>query len=418
MVAMTGNKAEISVKPITIIKIDKLLMQIVFTDTLIFLFIELLKCYNKGIESVINIVPDFLSLISVCMLMGYKRYMYNVRRSWSAICAVLFVAWVTLTAFFPEGSIIGKYQRYRYIFIGFSIYCICTNFMTSEWWEKYKNFLLKIQVIHIILATYQFITMHVGVDRTNGIFGFIEYNNAANGVFCLVISMIGVESFLRNDKERIKATAMILMSCYACAIAEIKAFYVLLLIGAFLIVLFNSKDIRTTKRILSVAIIGIVGGILAFVILLKIMPENLYAFSSVDKWVAYESYETKRAGGMGRATQLQWIYNNVYQGDMLSALLGKGPGADVSIVAYEIGKVFWNFGLVGLISFLLFLIFKACEMIPLCKKSQEAMVCFVMCLLTIPCMVVWNATLNRTAMFLFVFLAVGVVSTFKEGQEK
>lgn len=43
MVAMTGNKAEISVKPITIIKIDKLLMQIVFTDTLIFLFIELLK---------------------------------------------------------------------------------------------------------------------------------------------------------------------------------------------------------------------------------------------------------------------------------------------------------------------------------------------------------------------------------------
>ena len=36
MVAMTGNKAEISVKPITIIKIDKLLMQIVFTDTLFF----------------------------------------------------------------------------------------------------------------------------------------------------------------------------------------------------------------------------------------------------------------------------------------------------------------------------------------------------------------------------------------------
>lgn len=387
---------------------------VLFIDVTICLYIELLK-YITDLAAIINIIPDILNFsVFILMIRDIIDHRIKIDKWASSIFAFLFMVWITSTGFFLEGSITDRYYRYRYIFFGFLVYHICIHYMTEKYWKRLSKFLYMSQIIHTVLVTYQFAVLHTRVDMTNGIFGSLGYNNASHGLFCLIMSMIGAEGFLKKDLSKRQSVAMILMACYSCALAEIKAFYVLFLFGVVLILLFDHKDKCILRRMLLLILLGSIGLLAAFFILFKIMPENMYAFAGVGKWVAYESYETGRAGGMGRMTQIQYIYSRVFDHNAVEAFVGKGLGADISWVPYELGKLFLNFGILGSGLFFFFLLTRAAGSYRYRKKVPESMVSMVMCILTIPCMVVWNATLNRMAMLLFVILAIGPTNSLKQ----
>lgn len=391
----------------------RMLNNIVMIDILVCLYIELIKCYTS-IAVYLNFIPDILNfLVLGFLLREFVKGNLKLAKRESSIMALFFLLWIGTTYILLPNAVVHSYQRYRYILFGFIGFHIVSHYMTEYYWNRLLKVLYVSQIINTVLVLYQFVVMHVGQDRANGIFGFVEYNNAAQGLYQVVMSIIGFEYYVIGKIKKGYCISMIFMACICSAFAEIKAYYVIFALGAIIILLFNRKDKRSLNRILGMTIIGISGITIAIIILSQTMPENLYAFMGISNWKAYESWETGRAGGMGRTTQISWIYEKVYDNSLLKALIGNGPGINTNVAAYELGKIFMNFGFVGLILFLLFLIFNTAELFRYRKVVPESMISMTMCILTIPVMIMWNATLNRMALLLFVLLGLGSPKCFK-----
>lgn len=392
----------------------QILNNIVMIDILVCLYIELIKCHTS-VAVYLNLIPDILNLYALAFfLRKLAKGDLKLAKRKSGIMALLFLVWVGATYILSPDVVVQCYQRYRYILFGFMAFHIVSHYMTKYYWNQLLKILYISQIVNTVLVLYQFGVMRVGQDRANGIFGFIEYNNAAQGLYLVIMSIIGFEYYIKGKTKKRYCISMILMACICSAFAEIKAYYVIFALGAIILLLFNRKDKKSFKRILELMIVGTVGIAAAIIILLQTMPENLYAFLGIANWKAYESWETGRAGGMGRTTQISWIYENVYDGSLLEALVGNGPGINTEVAAYELGKLFLNFGFIGLGLFLLFLVSKAAELFRWRKEVPESMISMTMCILTIPVMVIWNATLNRMALLLFVFLSLGGASCFRD----
>lgn len=392
---------------------------ILLIDILVCLYIEILKCYI-GVARIINFIPDILNLIVIIYLV--KEFLtgrITIYRRASSVFLFLFFFVVTLSFANRGGALIDCYQRYRYILFGIIAYYLTTHYMDESYWNRILKVLYVSQIIHTILIVYQFAVLKTRPDITNGIFGFAELNNAAQGSFCLVMSLIGMEYFLKKKWSSKYCISMILMSCITCAIAEIKAFYVIFIISGIFIFIFTSKNKQAVKRCLIILTIGIIGIVAAYMILLKILPENLYAFASISAWETYEGWETGRAGGYGRATQLSYTFSQVFNGDVLSAIIGKGIGyKDANeLVGYELSKTFMNFGMIGLGLFLLFIFSLFIECYKGRKESEEVLISLSMCIVTLLALIMWNVTFTRMALLSFVILALGRADFARKNNE-
>lgn len=380
---------------------------IIVIDILICLFIELLKCYT-GIAKFINFIPDILNITAIILLVRKQKIkgIYQ-NANLTGMAGILFLTWVITTGLYPMGTIVDKYQRLRYIAFAYLAYYITEKYITEEFWNRIVKLLFCVQIIHTILVIYQFAVLKTRVDMTNGIFGFLEYNNAPNGLFCLIMGIMGIEYYLKRKLPARRCIAMIGMACVTSALAEIKAFFVLFFIGAIMSISINMCNRKLFYKIIKISILVIVGMSVAYIIMLIIIPENLYAFKSLDNWAFYESYETERTGGLGRMTQISWLYDNEFDKSFSGAMFGKGLGYNTSVVVYELGKLFLNFGIIGLTQFLLFIFWGAIKLFKISKYRPEAAISFIMFVLFVPMIVVWNTTFNRMSMLLFVVIAIG-----------
>ena len=215
-------------------KVKYYIEKILLFDILIALFIELLKCYISFAE-IINFIPDILNLF-IIFIVGLSIIKSNKGRvrvdlDIGNVIFMFFIIWVIITCFFPIGTIIDKYRRIRYIIFGFIAYHFAANDVEESFWNKLVKLLFYVQIIHTVLVFYQFFIMKTRADMTNGIFGYLEYNNAAHGLFCIITTIISIEGYLRKKISAGWSFAIISMSCITNAIAEIKAYYVLLAMG-------------------------------------------------------------------------------------------------------------------------------------------------------------------------------------------
>ncbi len=390
--------------------ITDILNDLLMIDIIVCLYIELIKCYS-GIAAYLNFIPDINNVMAILLL--FKSGKISVHKKISSISAIFFMAWIIIS--FPRSSfeILVGYKRFRYILFGLLAYYICVHYMTKYYWNRILKILFITQIIHTILVVIQFAFIRTVPDMTNGVFGHLEYNNSAQGVFCLVMSMIGMEYYLKSTIAAKHSIAMIVMSCFTCALAEIKAFYVLFVLGSALTLLFNKKDERTIKRCFKLMAIAAIGIVMALLLLLKIMPENLYAFTGIKNWAEYESYGNRLSGiNMGRLNQMSFVFENIFECSYLKALVGKGVGASGDFAVYEMSHLFFNFGLIGLGTFLAFIAANAAELYAYRKKVPEAMISMNMFVLTVPIMIMWNAPLNRMALLVFVILGIGAKGCF------
>lgn len=105
---------------------------ILLIDITIFLYIELLKCFTN-FASIINLIPDILNFtVLLFIIQDTINSKIRIDKKISSIFALLFMVWVTITGLFPAGNFIVKYQRYRYIFLGFTVYYITAHYATKK----------------------------------------------------------------------------------------------------------------------------------------------------------------------------------------------------------------------------------------------------------------------------------------------
>ena len=262
------------------------------------LFIQILLCLISGILYSINIhynilffVPDLLNVVNVVLFMLMKkgrRIVIKSRTDYSLIIGGIFLLYTACSILWSKFYLYSAVARYRYIFSGFLMYYLCKYYLTEKYYKRIIDMMYLIHIINLFLVIYQFFVLKVSVDFCNGIFGFTGYSNAGQGIFCLVISIVAIVYYIDGNNNKYINLAMLGISFIVCAFAEIKIYFVVILICSLVIFIARCEDHKKRKKIIFMIFIGLLLLFIAYKILQKYMPKNLYAFFSMANYIKYD----------------------------------------------------------------------------------------------------------------------------------
>lgn len=340
-------------------------------------------------------IPDVLTIVLFILILKKIKRGIKIKH----ICFLLFVMYAILSSLWGDRNWYYVFSNGRRYISAFIIYFAASEYTSTEYWEKGLKFHLVAQGINVFVTAYQNLVMKLHPDFCNGIFGFTTYDNALQGIFCLIISVIAMVYFLDQKWSKPKTIYAIGTSCLICAFSEIKAYYVLIIIAFFAAFLYRCNKIRTIKRIFNFIIIGIVLLLVAYKVLEVVFPANLQTFFNLSQYILYEQYGAR--GGAGRLTTIPYIYNTVFKHSIYKTLIGSGLGGIANEYAYTIGKLFVSFGAIGLTLLLLWLIYICIRYCRSAKSNSQNLILIIMAMMIVVTMFVWNALFTQVIFLIF-----------------
>lgn len=203
------------------------------------LFVGLLSSYFPKIK-ILSYIPDALNILLLLLIANRSKHNLTIEH----IFILLFAIYAIFSALWGDGNwyyVISSGRRYLSAFI---VYYTASEYISVLYWEKILNLCLFAQGVNVIFTAYQNLVMKLHPDFCNGIFGFTLYNNALQGIFCLIISIIAIVYFLDRKWSKKKTIYAIGTSCLICAFSEIKAYYVLLIMALFVALLFRTNNVK------------------------------------------------------------------------------------------------------------------------------------------------------------------------------
>ena len=357
------------------------------------LFVGLLSSYFPKIE-ILSYIPDALNILLLLLIANRSKYNLTIEH----IFILLFAIYAIFSALWGDGNwyyVISSERRYLSAFI---VYYTASEYISVLYWEKVLNLCLFAQGVNVIFTAYQNLVMKLHPDFCNGIFGFTLYNNALQGIFCLIISIIAIVYFLDRKWSKKKTIYAIGTSCLICAFSEIKAYYVLLIMALF-VALFRTNNVKTMKRVFNLIFIGIVLLLVAYKVLELVFPANLQTFFNLSQYILYEQYGAR--GGAGRLTTISYIYNTVFKRNMWNTLIGSGLGGVATEYAYTIGKLFVSFGVIGLLLLSIWLIYICLKYWRSAKSNSQNLILIIMATMIVVTLFVWNALFTHAVFLIF-----------------
>ena len=358
------------------------------------LFVGLLSSYFPKIE-ILSYIPDALNILLLLLIAIRSKYNLTIEH----IFILLFAIYAIFSALWGDGNwyyVISSERRYLSAFI---VYYTASEYISVLYWEKVLNLCLFAQGVNVIFTAYQNLVMKLHPDFCNGIFGFTLYNNALQGIFCLIISIIAIVYFLDRKWSKKKTIYAIGTSCLICAFSEIKAYYVLLIMALFVALLFRTNNVKTMKRVFNLIFIGIVLLLVAYKVLELVFPANLQTFFNLSQYILYEQYGAR--GGAGRLTTISYIYNTVFKRNMWNTLIGSGLGGVATEYAYTIGKLFVSFGVIGLLLLSIWLIYICLKYWRSAKSNSQNLILIIMATMIVVTLFVWNALFTHAVFLIF-----------------
>ena len=381
---------------------------LICSQLLLAMFSGILYSYNNAV-AIIFYLPDLINVLSAIFLLQKIMTKKNLKLSiahFGIIIFLVFVFYGAFSFFWSNYDVYHAISRFRYILAAFIYYLLVRFFLSNRVYFNLLNFLFFVQTINLILVAYQNFILGLHPDFSNGIFGFTGYANGIEGSFCLAISLLAFVYYLAGEWNLYKSMYLLAISSLICAIAEIKIYFIIFIICAVFIVIFQKRNLRETIRFL-IMILGIVVLFyVAYQVIKLVLPNNLQTFFSLNKSLSYEHRTTYA----GRTNTIPFILENTFQYNKISSIFGGGLGSYSHEFIYELGKTFSDFGFIGVIllyGFLLINVFK-----PLMKVNISSEELFVssFSLGTMISIVVWNALFTQTTYVIFFFLGISSVS--------
>lgn len=393
------------------IKENKAINMLIRLQIICCLFEEIIYSYYPSM-GMIFLIPEVLcSIYLILVIHSFYRHSFKIKLEKTNIsCAVLmtFILYALLSVFWSNFNIYNIIVRFRYIFFGSVTYCVVKKYLSNDNFMWIINFMSIVQVINLFFTIYQNLIMRMHPDFCNGIFGFTGYSNAAQGCFCVALSILAFVYYIDGTWKSIKSFSIIGMSCVICAFAEIKVYFVVFLLAAVGIIAIRKN---TLKEKLKIVFSGILIAILLYVayrILLIVLPDNLYTFFSLQGYLKYEG----RSDYAGRTNTIKFIYENLFHENFFRAMFGTGLGSTSSDYIYELGKSFSDFGFIGLgilSAFLVNIFLLYFNPKKNCVHTQERLFCAAYAGVFFIAIVVWNCTFTRFTYLNFFFLAISNV---------
>lgn len=370
------------------------------------LLISLLYGYLSTVSSVFSLIYyatdliNVLNLILMCQVLFRTNFRIEIRHS-DIIFLFLFVAYYGLSYLWGNASFYEAFIRYRYIFGSFLFYIVCTNYLDEKTYTFILKMLFIVQTLNLFLVFYQNQKLGLHPDFSNGIFG-TGYANGIQGTFCLALSLLSIIYYLSNTWSLIKSVYLFGISAIICAIAEIKIYFVIFVVCAVFIFLFQKRNLKEQIRMLVISVGIALLLYLSYKVIEAILPNNLDTFFSLSRSLSYE----QRTTYAGRTNTIPFVYNNVYNGHLIPSIFGMGLGTYNKSFIYELGKTFSELGFVGLTLLYTFLILKIFTVFKRSKLSNEKLFVATFSIVVGLSIVVWNALFVPPTYIVFFFLAI------------
>lgn len=217
----------------------------------------------------------------------------------------------------PGVYIKGLLNFYRYFIFFFAVIKYCDF---SDIKEIFK-ILEKIFIVNLILCCYEYFVMGCEQDFLGGIFGITYGGNVGlNALLCFFSALYALR-YLNKKVSIISFIAVEIISVLLATMAELKIYYIELIVIMILVVLLVKPN-RNTIKIIASSVLILCVGIYALSI---IFPRQLTILMDGDKFSNYAggSYVT---GSLGRITMFQELEGYFFQDYPMVRIFGFGIG--------------------------------------------------------------------------------------------
>ena len=356
--------------------------------------------------SVIRYIPDVLLII--CFLFSIKGKA-NEKYLKMMIPVIIYFLITLFSAIFNSVNALLYVWALRNSFRFFIYYYLCSKYIQKDDVLKIIKRIPKIYVINFIMILIEFFILGYRRDTLGGIFGFQPGCNGALNIFLVAVTCMVMSNLLSKDKTKNSYTGLlfIVFNIIISAMAELKIYYIELIVIFILFTLLNKFSIKKLVYVIAGILILTLGSRL----MINIFPEQAKFFTDFDSLVEYYNYTGSEMNYLiGRGTFYDQINRMFFKDNTKYRLLGIGFGnAEMSSIS---GRLTTNFyrrygylqyrnlsssmiyletGILGLISYVFIFIAMLIQTIK--NKSKDIMV-------------------NKYKMFNKLFLVILIINIF------
>lgn len=277
---------------------------------------------------------------------------------------IVFTFYLLLTQIFNFVSPLLSVMAFRRTFRFYLFFLACVVMLTKDGVRKIMKGLLWLQVVNFGLTIIQYMFLGYSQDNLGGIFGVEKGVNAYTNVYLCIISAYMLVRYLEKKTKLWPMLLTIVSALIIAVLAELKVFFVEIIVIVLLGILLSNPSARTIKTI---AFAG--GGIVAAVALFGIIfPEH---FEILLNMAMLAQYTTEKIHGynISRLNAFSDINRLFFKNDPLLNLFGYGFGnCESGSVFYERYSdyhyswfthqvSFLEIGYVGIVLYMLFFVF-------------------------------------------------------------
>lgn len=306
------------------------------------------------------------------------------------------------------------FQAFRKTFRFYLFFFVCAVMLTDKWIDKIMKMMLIMQIPNLLISLYQYFIQGLNQDNLGGIFGIEKGVNAYSNVFLCLICTYIIVRYLDKQIKLLPMLMTIASSLLIAVLAELKVFFIEIVVLTLLAVLFSHPSARTVKTIG----FSLAGFAAALALLGIVFPEHMAILLS---FALLAQYTTGAIHGynISRLNAFPEINKIFFKGNVFRNLFGYGFGnCDSGSAFYEKFQdyhytwfshqlMFLETGYVGIIFSVVFFIIVFAYATKSKKRNPQNEVYYTFTQITSILCVIWmvyNQTLHCEAAYLVFFV--------------
>ena len=274
--------------------------------------------------------------------------------------------------------------------------------------------MMVLQVVNVVLTLYQYFVMKLTQDNLGGIFGVERGVNAYSNTFLCAICTYMIVMYLSKKVKLLPMLLIFASSLLIAALAELKIFFIEIVLILLLAVLFSRASVRAMK----IVFFSVVGLVASFALFAQLFPEHA---AILMNWKLLLEYTTESIQGynISRLSAFSEINRIFFKDNVWLNLFGYGFGnCESGSAFYEIyghynyvwfthQVTFLETGYAGVILYALFYVIvyiharKSKKQDP--KNAHYYTLTQIICLLT-PIWFMYNQSMRIECAYLIFFL--------------
>ena len=302
----------------------KLNIQTVIYVQIFFVFVMLWLRDALHFPSAISYITDLLLLLTLFLSFisgsGFRIYKKAFVQYGIVSLIVLFVLiGVVLNFVDPLLVLWGFRNNFRFYLFFFLCVSLLDGSDIDRLLKMFKGFFWA----NLLLCTYQYFVLGYERDYLGGFFGTTQGCNGYLNVFLCIICAVLISDFFSSKAGIGKLTLYLVASLYIAIIAELKVFYIELILMLIFVVIMN----RPSLKMFLITAVVLTGFAVAVYILFRYDPRSfmfLFDADALEYYIAGNGYTN--SGDLNRFTAISQITEMFFKDDPLRILFGYGLG--------------------------------------------------------------------------------------------